>query len=239
MNRNSLKSRLQYYVLFLFALVLAGCANTSNYNSVSKLESESNQRPKIAVMPIDVELSLLGATGIEEVQAEWTQNAKILLEEEIAVYMQELDANTEPYIYEAQDANSVELQLAKLHEVVGYSIMVHEIGLAPLPSRPKFGKWTLGEDAKKLKERSGADYALFMFVRDSYSSSGRIAMQAVGAIFGVGITGGTQVGFSSLVDLETGDIVWFNQLVSTTGDIRERKGTKKAIKGLLDSIPSA
>ena len=56
---------------------------------------------------------------------------------------------------------------------------------------------------------------------------------------GLGIQGGTQVGFSSLVDLKNGDIVWFNRLVSTTGDLRSEKAAIKSMANLLDSFPTS
>jgi hypothetical protein len=42
-----------------------------------------------------------------------------------------------------------------------------------------------------------------------------------------GIMGGVQSGFASLVDLRTGDIVWFNQLGRATGDLRSRSPRAK------------
>lgn len=236
---HSSASRLKYLIISTALLVLAGCANTTNYNSVESISSNSNEKPKLLIMPIDVELSILGATGITEVQAEWTADAKTFLEEEIVNHLAQNNSDATPHYSEIKDINSVQAQLEKLHEAVGYSILVHEVGVVKLPTRPKSGTWTLGEKAQILKEKTGADYALFVFVRDSYASAGRKAVQVFAALAGVGVTGGTQLGFSSLVDLNSGDIVWFNRLISTTGDLRERDSAKETVANLLDSIPSA
>ena len=88
-----------------------------------------------------------------------------------------------------------------------------------------------------LRDKYGSDYALFVFLRDSYVSAGRVAVQIFAAAFGVGISGGTQVGFASLVDLKTGDVVWFNRLVSTSGDLRTADAAEKTISGLLENFP--
>ncbi len=49
--------------------------------------------------------------------------------------------------------------------------------------------------------------------------------------------GGQQVGFASLVDLETGDIVWFNRLVSGVGDLRTAEPARAAVDDLLADFP--
>ena len=59
-----------------------------------------------------------------------------------------------------------------------------------------------------LRDKYRADYSLFVHLRDSYASPGR----------GVALEGGSQVGFASLVDLNTGDIVWINRLRRNSGD---------------------
>jgi hypothetical protein len=59
----------------------------------------------------------------------------------------------------------------------------------------------------------------------------------VGALLGAGIPGGSQVGFASVVDLKTGDIVWFNRLVRTTGDLRTAEAATETVDALVgDSL---
>jgi hypothetical protein len=82
-----------------------------------------------------------------------------------------------------------------------------------------------------------ADYALFLFVRDSYATAGRIAVIAIAALLGAGVPGGTQVGFASVVDLKTGDIVWFNFLLRGSGDLRTPAAAAETVKALVsDSL---
>ena len=90
---------------------------------------------------------------------------------------------------------------------------------------------------KSLKEDTGADYALFVYLRDSYTSPGRAALIVAAAILGVGLQGGVQLGFASLVDLQTGQIVWFNRLMSGVGDLRTPEAAEKAIQELLANNP--
>ena len=81
------------------------------------------------------------------------------------------------------------------------------------------------------------DYALFLHAEDSFASTGRIALQVLGVagcIVGFcapNIGGGGQFAYASLVDLHTGEVVWFNVLQAGTqvaginiGDIRKPEG---------------
>jgi hypothetical protein len=140
------------------------------------------------------------------------------------------------------DAGSDEatiIELNRLHEVVGQSVLLHKFspGLE-LPSKKGVFDWTLGELATTYGSQSGYDYALFLYARDSFSSSGRAAIQAVGAlgcIVGLCIipAGGSQQAFASLVDLKTGNVSWFNYVQSATGDIRTPEGADALVGKLL------
>jgi hypothetical protein len=134
------------------------------------------------------------------------------------------------------------LELERLHEAVGLSIKLHKyIPYAALPTKKDKFDWTLGETAVRYGQASGYDYALFLFARDSFSSGGRAAIQALGFLgcavgFCVIPGGGIQQGFASLVDLKSGNVVWFNYLVSEVGDIRTANGADDMVNRLLASM---
>ena len=132
-----------------------------------------------------------------------------------------------------------QVQLIKLNEAVGRSILVHQYagGPAQLPTKKDGFDWTLGPEVQYLREKYGADYALNIFVRDSYSSSGRTALIVVGLLFGVSIPGGIQLGFANLVDLETGKVVWFNRLARQEGDLRTAEAARATTDLLMTSFP--
>jgi hypothetical protein len=89
-----------------------------------------------------------------------------------------------------------------------------------------------------LHDATGADYALFTYIRDSYTGSGRAAMRVIGALLlGGDIGGGVQVGIASLVDLRTGQVVWFNLLIAETGDLRDEAGARATVASLLKDVP--
>jgi hypothetical protein len=61
-----------------------------------------------------------------------------------------------------------------------------------------------------------------------------VALMVVSAVLGViGIPGGAQVGFASMVDLKTGDIVWFNRLARSRGDLRTPEAAAETVDALV------
>ena len=91
---------------------------------------------------------------------------------------------------------------------------------------------------KPLQEKSGARYALFIYVRDSYASAERKAAMVAMAVLGIGLSGGTQSGYASLVDLESGRVLWFNRLLRASGDLRESGAAAESMAALLTGFPA-
>ena len=103
--------------------------------------------------------------------------------------------------------------------------------------------WTLGPGVSELRAATGADYALFTYVRDSYASGGRTALRVFAMIAGaavgsyIDIGGGLQAGVATLVDLRTGQVVWFNLMAKGSGDLRDEKGATTTAATLLRNMP--
>lgn len=225
-------------LLVIAFLILQGCSATNNASTVKTLSTNINNDTKVLLMPLDVELSLLTASGMTELNAEWTENAKTYMKSAIETRLSEKDLVLMDYNSPTDDVASTNVQLEKLHQAIGYNVLLHHFGPVALPSKQKKFDWTMGESASLLKQQTGADYAMFVFVRDSYATGGRLAMQIGLALLNVHVQGGTQIGFASLVDLNTGDLVWFNRLISTSGDLREEPPATKTVANLLDTLPA-
>lgn len=203
-------------------------------------------QPTIVLMPVDIELFLVTTGGVLEPRVEWTESALLFSSALVKEIVSASSAQLIPYRAPEPDRADTHDQLKKLHELVGTAILNSKVpgNAAALPTLRERFDWTLGERAHVLAEDSGADYALFVYIRDSYASGGRQAVIAATAIttavlFGapVLLPGGQQVGFASLVDLRDGDIMWFNFLASTSGDLRKEAPARKAMQALLDGIP--
>jgi hypothetical protein len=190
-------------------------------------------------MTPDIQLFELTAGGMQEPKADWTAAAKQHVRS--ALDKQLGSRNDVIVSYEApvdQDVDQAHLQLVKLHETVGNTILLHKyIPALNLPTKKDRMDYSLGEGVRRLKEHQAADCALFIFMRDSYASAGRVAVIAAAAVLGVAVSGGVQQGFASLVDLETGNIIWFNRLVRGYGDLRTPEPASEAVTQLLAGIP--
>lgn len=228
----------QYGAVALTFLLVA-CQTTSFYKSET-LDGTDPER-RILLMPPDIELSELSAGGATVVNAAWTEDGIAHARTAMQKYFHERDAALVGYRRSAvdDDPNSPTVQLIKLHAAVGGTAMAHY--LTPqfrLPHKGETFDWTLGDTVEVLRNRYDADYALFVHLRDSYTSAGRVAVIVAAALFGVSVQGGTQTGFATLVDLDTGEIVWFNVLGRASGDMREPGSAEETIQALLKDFPT-
>ncbi len=106
-----------------------------------------------------------------------------------------------------------------------------------LPTLRGDPQWTLGDGVQELATTYNADYALFVVARGSYASSARAAAAIVGLVAGVYIPMGGQQVFASLVDLHTGEIVWFGFESAGGSDMREVLGASAVVAKVLADAP--
>jgi hypothetical protein len=198
---------------------------------------------KVIVMKPDVTAGLLTAGGIVEPREDWTNQARDNVIK--AVEAQETRHGAVVKVAAtAKDAGwdpAATEDLVLLHRAVGTAIAMHKYGMQPLPTKKDRFDWTLGEQAVAFGAATHYDYALFLHAEDSFSSGGRRALQAagfLGCLVGVcvAVSGGQEIAFASLVDLKTGEVIWFNSLVSGLGDIRTPEGANEMVVKLLESI---
>jgi hypothetical protein len=192
---------------------------------------------RLLLMPIDVELFSLSAGGIPEPRADWTAQALKHMNQAIRLRQQQARM-TVVELSEAQADDHAE-QLG-LHAAVAQSIALHQFGgpIWALPTKAGRLDWSFGDAMQPLADATGAQYALFFWVRDSYASAERVAMMVAMAALGIGISGGVQIGYASLVDLRSGQVVWFNQLTRPYGDLRQAEPARETIDALLISFPA-
>lgn len=232
--------RVWLITLALGGLLVGGCAQTTATTRTDKWQRIPSTA-RVVLMTPDIELSELSAGGVLEPKAEWTERAKVHVVEALRGEIGAKNANLVDYRPVNDPARRRQHdQLIKLHEVVGSSVLTHHYGRLKLPNKDGIFDWTLGDGISVLREDETADYALFVFLRDSYASAGRKAAIVGLAILSGGrvvMGGGVQWGFASLVDLKTGDLVWFNRLVDPQGDLRDADPARSAAKKLLVDLP--
>ena len=228
------------------AIVLTGCVST---RQVADVEFEPPQGEySLIVMRPDVSVGSVTAGGLVEPRAEWTEQARAnllaaLRDQQAGRGGRTLIAGTRESLPGVEPQLVADLE--RLHNAVGSSIALHKYFGAELPTKRRGIDWTLGRDAVTLGRATGMDYALFLYAQDAVASSGRVAMQVLGIAgcfvgFCVPQGGGGQAAYASLVDLRTGEVVWFNVLQTgtqlpgvTMGDIRTPEGAAQMVERLL------
>ncbi|HEY0629227.1 MAG TPA: hypothetical protein VGD23_07855 [Sphingomicrobium sp.] len=235
----------------LGSVALAGCVQTRQYADVEFTPPQGDY--KLLVMRPDVSVGSVTTGGMVEPRADWTETARAKLL--AALKAQQAARGGNMLIMDRRDAlpgiaPETVAELERLHYAVGSSIALHKYSGAYLPTKRGRGlDWTLGEDAVALGRTTGHDYALFLYAEDSFASTGRVALQVLGiagcfvGFCAPNIGGGGQFAYASLVDLKTGEVVWFN-VVQTNGqvagikmgDIRTDAGAAQLVERLLDRM---
>lgn len=191
---------------------------------------------RIVVLPADMELFSISAGGLEEPREDWTEAAQKNFAAAMAAERPLLGDRV--VTLDAAQADEF-APITNLHRAVADAITMHHArnGLK-LATKGDRLDWSLGDAVRPLKERTGADYALFTWIRDSYASGERKAAMLAMALLGAISIGGEQQGYASLVDLNTGRVVWFNQLDRMSGDLRDPEPARETVETLLKGFPA-
>ncbi len=192
----------------------------------------------MVLMPLELELYEISVGGVPELKAEWTENGRANVDDAIQGVLAG-DHNISLMKYQSNgNETEAQAQLFRLFGVVGEAIFLHyHSPVNNLPSKKEF-KWSLGNAPDVLRDEYDADYALFIRMKDHFSSGGRIALGIVTAALGYAPPPGIQIGYAYLIDLKAGEVVWFNFLASQSfGDVREPESAKTAISTLLSEFP--
>ena len=223
------------------SLLVAGCVQTRQFADTQFAPPSGDY--KLLVMRPDVSVGSVTTGGLTEPRADWTEAARANLL--AALKTQQAGRGGNVRILDRRDslanvpAETI-AELERLHGAVGNSIALHKYLGENLPTKRGKGlDWTLGNQAVALGQRTGMDYALFLHAEDSFASTGRVALQVLGiagcfvGFCAPNMGGGSQFAYASLVNLRTGEVVWFNVLQSRIGDIRTPEGAAVMVERLL------
>src|SRR4029453_14257014 len=235
----------------LASAALAGCVQTRQYADVEFTPPQGDY--KLLVMRPDISVGSVTTGGLVEPRADWTEQARAHFL--TALKAQQTARGGNAFIMEKRDALAggdadTIAELERLHYAVASSIALHRYSGLYLPTKRNKGlDWTLGEDAVALGQRTGYDYALFLYAEDSFASTGRIGLQVLGiagcfiGFCAPNVGGGGQFRYASLGDLKTGEVVWFNVEQASSqiagikfGDIRTPEGAAQMVDRLLHRV---
>ncbi|MGY0503690.1 hypothetical protein [Luteimonas sp. e5] len=224
----------------MLVVVLSACTSTQVRTARSDAGTPLRLSGSVVMISPDIELYEVGAGGTQEPRRAWSEEARRLYPQAARTLLERQGVQLrEDFMIPADAGPESRLrQLELLNQAVSSSIVRYSGRGSALRNKHGRFEWSLGPGVADLRAATGADYALFTYMRDSYTSSGRAAMRFIGfLLLGGDIGGGMQVGLASLVDLRTGQVVWHNLLVDQTGDLRTMAGAEETAGDLLKGFP--
>ena len=229
--------------------VLAGCAATPNASLHESIAGKTEQRMprKMLLLPADIRVHEISAGGVVEKVDDWTisaSNHAMKSVREIAGSKNLFEPKEVPALADS-DKQVLDQHLA-LYELVAASADFSKSGpFAPWRERAKNFDYTLGPGLRELAERSDLDAAVIVIGSDYISSSGRKATMALGilaaALTGVAVipVGGTAYVSVGVVDLRSGNLLWFATSRGQTDDLRQEQQVRAVLDKLFSGYPGA
>jgi hypothetical protein len=218
------KISLLFIVPVLF-LSLSACTTAGKPSIGSKLKGDPARLPsQLLVLPVTVSISEISAGGLVQEDPVWCKEG----EEAMAFAVKEFFANeTSASLVDMPELTLDETELVHEH-ILLYDVIANQAFIAA--NMPAVGwshlardfHYTLGDGLHFLKQKTGADAALIVIGKDSISSGGRKTMVVMAALMGVGMPLGSSRVLVGVVDLEDGDILWF-QNSSAQGNLDLRQ----------------
>lgn len=223
-------------------LVLGGCVQVQPY--LAKEITPPTKPVRVLLMPPDVAVLELAAAGVPLPRADWTTLAQDGLVEAVENALQSHGAETVHYRrangivpYADEHLEAVALYEAVLQTILTYRYSSPQQQLA-LPTKPAGLDWTLGESVAAIRADYDADYALFLIYRQATSTTARALLAAASVVlFGAIQPTSQSVGFASLIDLDSGAVIWTNLLQGQSLDVNEPDGIYDRGIKLLSGLP--
>lgn len=207
------------------ALALAACAGAA-----------FAEAPPLLLIEPDVRLAKMLAGGTEEPRPEWNAAAGAL----VARHARDTAISRGRTVTEMARADLSEAarQVLLLHEALLVSMRQSEYGDPPPATMPRKRSWTLGPGARALRGETGASQALLLNASGAFTGAVRGALVVIGLAAGVPTPTGLQRASASLIDLDSGDILWRKAIiVEPEADMRRDDGAHRLVTALLTSAP--
>jgi hypothetical protein len=206
--------RRPFYQLAVIVLLfpMAACTMAGKPSVGSDVRDGSLSLPdKLLVLPVTVSISEISAGGVVQEDPIWSKEGESAMTLAVKEYFTKRGATSLQSMPEMSDE---EEELVHEH-ILLYDAVASQAYIAA--NIPAYGwshlaadfHYTLGNGLRFLKQKSGADAALIVIGYDSISTGGRKAMVALAALAGVGMPLGSSKVLVGVLDLEDGDILWF------------------------------
>lgn len=232
---------LRRLALLVIALVPLVAAAQPHVYLDRSLRGGAPQKTVVLISP-DVEVSEISAGGVIERVPAWSEQARTYVVHAVKHLAQgtAFRLASLPELSAGEQA-SLEQHVA-LYNVVASNVLANSLhGGEVWEKRLASGltDYTVGPGLAFISDKTGADAALLVVVRDYESSGGRKALMVFGALLGVGIPMGRTFAVAGLVDLRSGRLLWQSYDTSVTPDLRVEADTEKVVDELFSSYPAA
>jgi len=225
-------------VTWILALaLLSACAQTRVFRA--EPFERRLERGRVLLLPADVQITEMSLGGVETPQAQWTEMAAANLTRALDYRLG--SRSLELVRYDA--AKRADPELLILSRVVGSSVLAFKYGSSEvLPTLKSSFDWSVGSRAAELGDAYNADYAIALAFRDGFASAERATATVAVAVLGGALPTPVQFGYAFLIDLRTGQVVWFNRMLLQRGvietlDPRDPSGAQSVLDNLIQDFP--
>lgn len=203
-----------FYLLVVIVLLfpLAACTMAGKPSVGSDIRKGSANLPtKLLVLPVSVSIKEISAGGVVQEDPTWSKEGESAITLAVNRFFGKQEATS---IQPMPELTDEETELVHEH-VLLYDVVASQAYIAA--NVPAYGwshlatdfHYSIGNGLRFLKQKSGADAALIVIGYDNISTGGRKAMVFMAALAGVGMPLGSSKVLVGVVDLEDGDILWF------------------------------
>ncbi len=224
---SSVKKKAFYLFLFLILpLSLTACTMAGKPSVGSELKGDLSSLPtKLLALPVTVSINEISAGGLIQEDPVWSKDGEAAMTLAVKNYF---TAETRSSLVDMPELTEDESELIHEH-VLLYDVVAGQAYAAA--NMPTLGwghlsqdfRYTLGDGLRFLKQKTGADAALIVVGTDNISSGGRKTLAVMAALMGVGMPLGSSRVLVGVIDLEDGDILWFqNSFAQGNLDLRKQ-----------------
>lgn len=197
---------------------------------------------KVLLLPVEFSVYQKGV-GTGEIVADWTEAARANL---AAAATDVLGERAGLQLVPMPTLDAAEQERLREHVALVKLIVVQANGLnsGAWKSRKADFDRRFGDGLGFLREKSGADFAILIDGSQLKQSGGSIFTQVALAAIGAYVPGGGTYLTSSLLDLQAGEVKWFNarfgaEALGITGsDIRDLGEAKATLRKLFEPYPA-
>lgn len=195
---------------------------------------------RIIVFEPEVLVGSIDMGGVEVIDPDWTAAARAKLASQIEARQRALGNEIVFLPHLTGEEEKLVADYKALFRVVASAAEAHEIqpGKA-LPAKPQGATWTLGPGAARIGAIGGGGYALFVISYDAFGTGPRKFLRVLTGEAAAAMLKGSGIhrSYAALVELSSGDLVWFNSDPQAGGDPRTDEGAAKRVRQLFGDFP--